>query len=58
MKKRRKIATMRTNVTKGYPIREEGIGGNKETKGILKMIYRRRLTKKKRVSNQWPDYPT
>ena len=29
-----------------------------ETKAILKTINQRRLTKKKRVSNQWPDHST
>ena len=45
------------NVAKEYPTSEKGVRRNKEIKGILKMIYGRRLIKKKRMPNQWPDYP-
>ena len=58
MKMKKKIANMILNVTNGYPTSEDDVRKEHETKGILKMIDRRKLTKKKRVPNQWPDHPT
>jgi len=55
---KKKIANMITNATKEYPTSEEDIRRDSETKGILETMDRRRLTKKKRVLNQWPDHPT
>mmetsp|Transcript_29391 Transcript_29391/g.31581 ORF Transcript_29391/g.31581 Transcript_29391/m.31581 type:complete len:88 (-) Transcript_29391:4-267(-) len=56
--KMKKIASMTMNATNEYPTSEEDVSKDNETKGILKTIDRRRLTKKKRVPNQWPDHPT
>jgi len=53
-----KIANMITNATKEYPTSEEDVRRDNVTKGILKTIDRRSLTKKKRVPNQWSDHPT
>ena len=53
-----KIASMIMNATNEYPTSEEDVGRENETKGILKTIDQQRLTKKKRVPNQWPDHPT
>ena len=58
VKMKKKIANMILNVTNGYPTSEDDVRKENETKGILKMIDRRKLTKKKRVPNQWPDHPT
>mmetsp|Transcript_5755 Transcript_5755/g.6195 ORF Transcript_5755/g.6195 Transcript_5755/m.6195 type:complete len:134 (+) Transcript_5755:232-633(+) len=58
MKIKNKIVIMITNITKEYTTSEEYVRRDNETKGILKMMHRRRLTKKKRVPNQWPDHPT
>ena len=55
---KKKIASMMSNVTNGYPISEDEVSRDHEIKGILKMIDRQKLTKKKRVPNQWPDHPT
>ena len=58
MKMKKKIASMIMNATNEYPTSEENVSKENETKGILKLIDRRKLTKKKRVPNQWPDHPT
>ena len=56
---KKKIASMIMNATKEHPTAgEEDVSRNNETKGVLKTIDRERLTKKKRVPNQWPDHPT
>ena len=56
MKKETRIVL--TNVTEEYPMSEEDVRRNNDTKGILKIIEdQRRLTKKKRVPNQWPNHP-
>ena len=55
---KKKIASMINNATNEYPTSEEDVSKDNETKGILKMINRRSLTKKKKVPNQWPDHPT
>jgi len=57
MKLRKKTRTMLKNVTEEYPTSEEVVRENNATKGILKTIDRRKLTKKKRVPNQWLDHP-
>ena len=49
---KKKIESMITNATKTYPISEEDVSRDNENKGILKTMDWRRLTKKKRVSNQ------
>ena len=51
-----RIRTMMTNATKEYPTSEENVIRDNKTKGVLKIIHQRRLTEKKRVSNQWPDH--
>ena len=58
MKIKRKIASMILNVTNGYPTSGDDVSREHETKGILKIIDRRKLKKKKRVPNQWPNHPT
>ena len=58
MKMKKKIANMILNVTNGYPTSDDGVSREHETKGTLKMIDRRKLTKEKRMPNQWPDHPT
>ena len=55
---KKKIVTMITNATKEYTTIEENVRRDNKTKRILKTIDQRRLTKKKRVPNQWPDHPT
>ena len=55
---KKKIANMILGVTNGYPTSEDDVSREHEAKGILKMIDRRKLTKNKRVPNQWPDHPT
>ena len=55
---KKKIASMIMNATNEYPTSEENVSKKNETKGILKAIDRRKLTKKKRVPNQWPDHLT
>ena len=40
------------NATNEYPTSEENASKESETKGILKAIDQRKLTKKKRVPNQ------
>ena len=55
---KKKIASMIMNATNEYPTSEDKVSKENETKGILKLIDRRNLTKKKRVPNQWPDHPT
>jgi len=57
-KMKKNIASMMKNVTNEYPTSEENVSNKNETKGILKAIDQRKLTKKKRVPNQWPDHPT
>ena len=58
VKMKKKIANMILNVTNGYSTSDNDVSKEHENKGILKMIDRRKLTKKKRVPNQWPDHPT
>ena len=58
MKMKKKIASMIMNATNEYPTSEEDVSKDNETKGILKTINQRSLTKKKKVPNQWPDHPT
>ena len=55
---KKKIANMIRNATNEYPTSEENVSKENETKGILTVIDRRKLIKKKRVPNQWPDHPT
>jgi len=55
---KKNITSMRMNTTKAYPTSGEDVKRDNETKGILKTIDWRRLTKKKRMPNQWPDHPT
>ena len=57
VKIKKKIANMISNVTNGYPTSDDDVSREHETKGILKMIDQRKLTKKKRVPNKWPDHP-
>jgi len=57
-KMKKEIASMIKNATNKYPTSEENVRKGNETKGILKAIDRRKLAKKKRVPNQWPDHPT
>ena len=49
---------MLSNATTEYPPGEKDISRDNSAKGILKMIDRRQLIKKKRMLNQWPDHPT
>ena len=58
MKMKKKIASIIMNATNEYSTSEENVSKENETKGILKLINQRNLTKKKRVPNQWPDHPT
>ena len=58
IKMKKKIASMIMNATNEYPTSEEDVSIENETKEILKAIDRRKLTKKKRMPNQWPDHPT
>ena len=58
VKMKKKIASMIMNATKEYSMGEEDTGRGNETKGILKTIDHRQLTKKKRVPNQLPDHLT
>ena len=58
VKMKKEITSMIVSVTNGYPTSDDDVSRESETKGILKMIDRRKLTKKKRVPNQWPDHPT
>ena len=55
---KKKIASIILNVTNRYPTSDDDVSREHETKGILKMINQQKLTKKKRVPNQWPDNPT
>ena len=55
---KRKITTMIMDATTEYLTSEKDVIRDNETKGILKLIHHRRLTKKKRVPNQWSDHPT
>ena len=55
---KKKIASMIVNVTNGYPTSDDDVSREYGAKGILKKIDRRKLTKKKRMPNQWPDHPT
>ena len=57
MKMKKKIINMITNATKEYPTSEEDVSRDNETRGILKTINQRSLTKKKKVPNEWPDHP-
>ena len=52
-----KIAIIIISSTKEYPTSEEDIRPDNETKEILKTTQQRRLTKKKRVPNQWLNHP-
>ena len=54
---KKKIINMITNATKEYPTSEEDVSRDNETRGILKTINQRSLTKKKKVPNEWPDHP-
>jgi len=56
-KMKKKIASMILNATNEYSSSEDDVSRENETKGILRMIDRQRLTKKKRAPNQWPDHP-
>ena len=58
MKIKNKTASMIIYATNEYRTSEENVIKDNETKGNLKLIDRRILTKKKRVPNQWPDHPT
>ena len=58
IKMKKKIVNMMMNATQECPTSEEAVSRDNETKGILRTIDRRRLTKKKKVPNQWPDHPT
>ena len=58
IKMKKKIASMIMNAINEYPTSEENVSKENETKRILKEINRRKLTKKKRMPNQWPDHPT
>ena len=58
VKVKKKIANMILNVTNGYPASDDDVSREHATKGIFKMIDCRKLTKKKRMPNQWPDHPT
>ena len=58
VKMKKKIASMIVNVINGYPTSDDDVSREYGNKGILKMIDRRKLTKKKRVPNQWPEHPT
>ena len=46
------------NVTNGYFMSDDDVSKEHETKGSLRMMDQRKLTKKKKVPNQWPDHPT
>ena len=52
VKMKNKIASMIVIVTDGYPTSDDDVSREHETKGILKMIDRRKLTKNKRMPNQ------
>ena len=54
---KKKIATLISNATEEYPTSKDDVRRGNETKGILKMMHQRRLTKKKRTPNQLPDHP-
>ena len=58
VKMKKKIANMILNATNGYSTSDDDVSREHETSGILKMIERRKLTKKKRIQNQLPDHPT
>ena len=58
VKMKKKRARMTVNVTNGYPTSDGDVSREHETIGILEMIDQRKLTKKKRMPNQWPDHPT
>ena len=55
---KKKIASMISNVSNGYPTSDDDVSREHEIKGILTKIDQRKLTKKKRVPNQWMDHPT
>ena len=46
------------NATKAYATGEKDVSRENKTRKILKTIDRSRLTKEKRLTNQWPDHPT
>ena len=52
VKMKNKILSMISNVTTGYSTSDDDVSREYETKGILELIDRRKLTKKKRVPNQ------
>ena len=58
VKMKKKIANMILNVTNGYPKGDNDVSREYGTNRILKMIDRQKLSKKKRMPNQWPDHPT
>jgi len=58
MKMKKKRVNMTMNATNEYPNSGENVSKENQTKEILKLIDQCKLTKKKRVLNQWPDRPT
>merc|ERR1712238_162957 len=58
VKMKQKITSMIVSVTNGYPTSDDDVSREYGNKGTLKMMDRRKLTKKKRMPNQWPDHPT
>ena len=52
VKMKKKIASMIMNATKGYTTGEEDVRRDIQTKGVLKSLDRRSLTKKKKFPNQ------
>ena len=58
IKMKKKITIMISNVNKEHHTSEEDIIRDNKTRGILKIIHQRKLTKEKRVPNQWPDHLT
>ena len=58
VKMKKKIASTIMNATKEYPTSGEDVSRDNETKRILKIIDRERLTEQKSMPNQWPDHLT
>ena len=56
VKMKKKIVHMILNAANEYPMSEEDVRRDNETRGILKTIDQQELTKK-RMPNQWPDHP-
>ena len=54
---KKKIASMIINATNEYPTSEEDVSKDNETKGILKTIDRRRLTKKEESAKSMAGSP-